>query len=127
MDVIRAAGGVILENRSVALVHRPKYDDWSFPKGKLDDGEDFPAAALREVKEETGLTCRLDRWLTDVEYVDGDGHEKLVRYWVMAVVDGDIADHVGDSEIDVVEWVPMASAHERLTYDIDRRLLSLVR
>lgn len=127
MDVIRAAGGIILDDHRVVLVHRPKYDDWSFPKGKLDFHESFPDAALREVEEETGLVCHLDRWLTDVEYVDGDGREKVVRYWLMTVVGGDISQHTPDAEIDVVEWVPISSAGERLTYDVDRRLLSLVR
>lgn len=127
MDVIRAAGGVIPRDRSVVLVHRPKYDDWSFPKGKLDGSESFHDAALREVEEETGLRCRLGRWLSDVEYVDADGRQKIVRYWLMEVVGGDVADHEPDAEIDAVEWVPMEEAVGRLTHDLDRKLLALIK
>ena len=126
MDVIRAAGGIVIDHQSVVLVHRPKYDDWSFPKGKLDGLETFSEAALREVQEETGLTCRLGRRLSDVEYVDSGGQQKVVRYWVMAVVEGDISTHESNLEIDAVEWVPLAEARGRLTYDVDRKLLGLV-
>ncbi|HDH26802.1 MAG TPA: NUDIX hydrolase [Actinobacteria bacterium] len=126
VDVIRAAGGIILSGRSVVLVHRPKYDDWTFPKGKLDGSEGFRDAALREVEEETGLTCRLGRWLSDVEYVDSGGRQKMVRYWLMEVVGGDVADHEPNAEIDAVEWAPVQEAAERLTYGFDRKLLALI-
>ena len=84
---VRAAGGIVLRgegpDRSVALVHRPRYDDWSFPKGKLDDGEDEAAAALREVEEETGLRCRLGPSVGAVTYRDRRGRAKVVRYFRM--------------------------------------------
>ena len=92
---MRAAGGVVrrrvgrLGRRhvEVILIHRPRYDDWSFPKGKLDDGEGFEAAALREVEEETGLACRLVADLGETRYADRRGREKVVRYWLMEEAD----------------------------------------
>ena len=91
--VVRAAGVVPVRWREgvlqVALVHRAKYDDWSWPKGKLDHGEDFPVAAVRETFEETGLQVRLGRPLPDVRYaLQSNGQTKLVRYWVGTVVGG---------------------------------------
>jgi 8-oxo-dGTP pyrophosphatase MutT (NUDIX family) len=126
MDVIRAAGGVIERSGRVVLVHRPKYDDWSFPKGKLDEGETFEQAALREVEEETGLTCELLDYLTDIEYGVESGARKIVRFWRMSVLGGDIGDHIPDREIDRVEWVRFAVACDRLTYPIDKDLLGRV-
>jgi 8-oxo-dGTP pyrophosphatase MutT (NUDIX family) len=126
MDVIRAAGGVIVRDGTVVLVHRPKYDDWSFPKGKLDKGETFEEAAVREVREETGLICELRGHLVDVEYPVGDGDRKLVRFWEMNVVGGDVDARTPDREIDHVEWVPLETARTRLTYEQDRRLLERV-
>ena len=84
-EPVRAAGGIILRgegsDRSVALVHRPRYDDWSFPKGKLDQDEDEASAALREVEEETGLRCKLGRSVGAVTYRDRGGRPKVVRYF----------------------------------------------
>jgi len=85
--VVRAAGGVVVRDGRVAVVHRPKYDDWSLPKGKLQPGESWEAAALREVEEETGLACRLQQELPAVEYEDSHGRCKTVRYWRMAPAD----------------------------------------
>ena len=83
-DEVRAAGGVVIRDGLVAVVHRPRYDDWSLPKGKLDEGETFEEAALREVWEETGLRAALVRELPEVRY-PVRGRPKLVRYWLMSV------------------------------------------
>ena len=115
-----AAGGVIRRGDRVAVVHRPKYDDWTFPKGKLDPGEGFEAAALREVEEETGLRCELGDELAATAYVDSKGRTKLVRYWEMTPVGGEFAP--GD-EVDELRWLPPHEARELLTYDRDRELL----
>src|SRR5437763_4181740 len=93
---VKAAGGVVRRRAAgggceIAVVHRPRYDDWSFPKGKLDEGEGWEAAALREVLEETGLRCRLLRELPPVGYADAKGRPKAVRYWVMEPEDGECA------------------------------------
>ena len=89
---IRAAGGVVLregrEGIEVAVVHRPRHDDWSLPKGKLDPGESFAEAALREVEEETGLRCELGAELSPARYRDERDREKLVRYWLMRPTGG---------------------------------------
>ena len=90
--VVRAAGGVVVRGTGAAtevlLVHRPAYDDWTFPKGKGEPGESDEECAVREVEEETGLLCTLGRELASTEYVDGKGRPKSVRYWVMEVVGG---------------------------------------
>src|SRR5262245_43782574 len=80
---VNAAGGVVVRNGRVALIHRPKYDDWTIPKGKLERGESFEEAALREVEEETGIRCRLLQELPSTEYRDAKNRQKLVRYWLM--------------------------------------------
>jgi 8-oxo-dGTP diphosphatase len=126
--LVRAAGGVLLRGdvgtRVVALVHRPAYDDWSFPKGKLEADEDERTAAIREVEEETGLRCDLDEDLGVVSYIDGRGRPKVVRYWRMtAPADAELAPA---HEIDRAEWVPLDEAEERLTYPHDRELLARV-
>ncbi len=126
--LVRAAGGVLLrgdvDTRVVALVHRPAYDDWSFPKGKLEGDEDERTAAIREVEEETGLRCDLDEDLGVVSYVDGRGRPKVVRYWRMTPPEG--AELAPAHEIDRAEWVPLHEAEERLTYPHDRELLARV-
>jgi 8-oxo-dGTP diphosphatase len=117
MNRVHAAGGVVLRDGRVALVHRPRYDDWSLPKGKLDPGESSEEAALREVEEETGLRCRLVRELPTVEY-DVRGRLKVVRYWAMAVVDE--TPFVPNDEVDQLRWVEPQEALALLTYDRDR-------
>jgi 8-oxo-dGTP diphosphatase len=117
MPSVQAAGGVVLRDGLVAVVHRPKYDDWSLPKGKLDDGESFEDAALREVEEETGLRCRLVRELPEVRY-DVRGRPKLVRYWAMEVEEE--TPFVPNEEVDQVRWVEPQEALALLTYDRDR-------
>ena len=117
---VRAAGGVVVRDGQIALVHRPKYDDWSLPKGKLDDDETWEDAALREVREETGMTCELREELSSVEYTDPKGRPKTVRYWRMAPVDGEFA---VNSEVDELRWLEPDDAARCLTYDHDRELV----
>jgi 8-oxo-dGTP diphosphatase len=117
MNPVHAAGGVVLRDGLVAVVHRPRYDDWSLPKGKLDGGESFEEAALREVEEETGLRCRLVRELPAVKY-EVRGRDKLVRYWAMEVADE--TRFVPNDEVDQVRWVDPQEALALLTYDRDR-------
>lgn len=106
------------------LVHRPKYDDWSFPKGKLERGEHPTAAAVREVLEETGLLVRLGRPLRAQTYPTTKGR-KTVHYWIARTVAGDdVSGYVANAEIDDVAWVPADKAARLLTYRRDRRLLA---
>jgi 8-oxo-dGTP diphosphatase len=122
---VRAAGGVVWRpvdgSVEVLLVHRPRYDDWSFPKGKLHPGESHEACALREVIEETGMRCVLGHELPSVAYVDGRGRPKVVRYWEMTVA-ADLGFEAGD-EVDEREWLDLANAAERLSYAHDAQLL----
>jgi 8-oxo-dGTP diphosphatase len=117
---VRAAGGVVVRDAQVALVHRPKYDDWALPKGKLDAGESWEDAALREVHEETGYRCALREELSSVEYIDPKGRPKTVRYWRMDVLEGEFA---ANDEVDELRWLGLDDALERLTYDHDRDLV----
>jgi 8-oxo-dGTP diphosphatase len=132
---VRAAGGVVrrrvgrLGRRrvEVIVIHRPRYDDWSFPKGKLDDGEGFEAAALREVEEETGLACRLLDDLGETRYPDRRGRPKVVRYWLMEPAAPAVAHgFVPNDEVDEVRWLTPAEAARLLTYPYDRDLLDRV-
>jgi 8-oxo-dGTP pyrophosphatase MutT (NUDIX family)/phosphohistidine phosphatase SixA len=109
--------------KKVLLVHRPKYDDWSFPKGKLDRGEHAVTAAVREVAEETGLHVRLGPPVSDQRYQVAAGM-KTVRYWTgRAVGDDDVSGYRPNNEIDGVAWVPHDEAMEQLTYARDRETL----
>jgi 8-oxo-dGTP diphosphatase len=119
---VRAAGGVVVSHGRVALIHRPKYDDWSLPKGKLDPGESWEEAALREVREETGVPCRLLDELPSVAYRDSRGRPKTVRYWRMEPA-GE-AGEVDGSEVDELRWARPAEALELLTYERDRDLVT---
>jgi 8-oxo-dGTP diphosphatase len=118
-----AAGGVVIRDGRVAVVHRPKYEDWSFPKGKLDPGESFERAALREVEEETRLRCRLGRALPSTRYTDAKGRSKLVRYWEMAPLEGDFEP---TAEVDELRWLDPTDAQDLLSYERDRQLLRAV-
>jgi len=117
---VKASGGVVTRGGAVALVHRPRYDDWSFPKGKLDRGETWEECALREVREEIGLTCRLGEELPPTSYRDNKGRAKLVRYWRMEPLEGEF---VPSDEVDEVRWLAPEDAERLLTYEHDRELL----
>lgn len=125
---VRAAGAVVFRpGREVLLVHRPRYDDWSFPKGKLDPGEHATTAAVREVEEETGLHVRLGPPLPPQRYSTGQ-RMKTVDYWVGRVVGGDdVSGYRPNDEIDRVAWIDRDEAAERLTYPHDRTLLTQAR
>ena len=118
---VRAAGGVVVRDERVVVVHRPRYDDWSLPKGKLDAGESWEDGALREVEEETGMRCRLGEELEPASYQDRKGRDKVVRYWLMEPVDD--TDFVPNDEVDQLRWLGLDDALECLTYDHDRDLV----
>ncbi len=123
-DVLAAGVVVFRPGRQVLLVHRPRYDDWSFPKGKLDPGEHPTAAAVREVAEETGLHVRLGPPLASQRYANGGGRMKTVFYWTgRAIGDDDVSRYAVNAEIDQVAWVDRDEAFERLTYPHDRDTL----
>lgn len=121
---VLAAGGVVArpcaDGEEVAVIHRPRYGDWSLPKGKLEQGESFEAAALREVEEETGLRCELGAELEPARYRDRKGREKLVRYFRMTPVGGEFAPN---REVDELRWLSPADATALLTHDHDRQLV----
>jgi 8-oxo-dGTP pyrophosphatase MutT (NUDIX family) len=134
----RAAGGIVrrpVAGRSrlrqrlrprheIALVHRPRYDDWSLPKGKPDGDERDEDTALREVVEETGLRCRLGAPVGETRYQDSRGRDKVVRYWLMEPAGGDRATpFVPNREVDELRWLEPDEAAKLLTYPHDRELL----
>lgn len=126
---MRAAGAVVTRKHGeVLLVHRPKYDDWSFPKGKLDRGEHVVTAAVREVAEETGLDIRLGPALSSQRYRQSNGRWKSVEYWTGRVLGSDdVSGYRPNDEIDAVEWVEWDAAMRRLTYPYDRETLAEAR
>jgi 8-oxo-dGTP pyrophosphatase MutT (NUDIX family) len=121
---VRAAGGAVTRRRNgeleVLLVHRPRYGDWTLPKGKLLSGESEEEGALREVEEETGLRCELGRELVTTEYVDSRGRAKTVRYWAMHPLSGRFRPH---DEVDAVRWLPLDRARALLSYERDHAVL----
>ena len=123
---VKAAGGVVWrrgdEGVEVAVVHRPRYDDWSLPKGKLDRGEGWHAAAVREVEEETGLRCEPGEELSPIEYTDHKGRHKVVRYWLMEAASD--AGFQPNDEVDELRWLRGRKAMGRLSYPRDREVLA---
>src|SRR5262249_14836330 len=130
--LVRAAGGIVVRrapdgSSQVLLVHRPRYDDWSLPKGKADPGERDGRAALGEVEEETGLRCTLGARAGRTRYRDSKGRDKVVHYWLMEPEsEAAAADDafVPNDEVDDVWWCSVADATRRLTYAHDRKLLA---
>ena len=118
--VVRGVGA----GSEVLLVHRPAYDDWTLPKGKAAAGESDEDCAVREVEEETGLTCSLGAELPSTEYVDARGRPKRVRYWRMAVAAGELAFR---HEVDAARWLPLDEARALLTYPHDAVVLDALR
>jgi len=124
MERIEAAGGVVVDlsknKPRYLLIHRPRYDDWSLPKGKLDTGEKHRDAALREVKEETGLVCDVLAPLSPVNYITPNGKPKRVKYWLMSARSGTF---VRNDEVDAVTWVKRSQAMSLLTHVHDQAVL----
>lgn len=121
---IRASGGIVVRRTNggveVVLIHRPSYDDWTFPKGKCFPGERERQTAVREVEEETGLACRIDRAVGRIRYRDGKNRPKIVTYWLMTPLGGVFRPSL---EVDEMRWLPIEQARELLTYGHDRSLL----
>jgi len=124
VTIVRAAGGVPVRTAAqgieVLVVHRPGYDDWTFPKGKCEPGESDEDCALREVVEETGLVCDLEEELPSTAYRDSKGRPKRVRYWRLRVVGGSLK---FDHEVGSGRWLSPADAETLLTYERDLAVL----
>jgi len=121
--VVRAAGGVVVRDGLLLLVHRPKYDDWTFPKGKAENGETDEECALREVHEETGLKCELVTPAGVTEYLDSRGRPKVVHWFVMHPLGGEFEP---TDEVDELRWESTEDAAELLSYERDVPLLAAV-
>jgi 8-oxo-(d)GTP phosphatase len=123
--IVRAAGGIVRRVGSkgleVVLVHRPAYDDWTFPKGKAAPGETDEQTAVREVEEETSLRCLLGRELPSARYRDKHGRDKLVRYWTMAIAEAGVFEP--GREVDELRWLTPELASSELSYERDRTVL----
>jgi 8-oxo-dGTP diphosphatase len=125
-EQVQAAGGVVVRaDGRVAVIHRPRYDDWSLPKGKLESGESFEDGALREVHEETGIRGRIVAELAPTEYVDRKGRDKVVR-WYRMDIEGDPLEFAPNDEVDELRWLTPAQARDLLSYDRDRALVETV-
>ena len=118
---VRAAGGVVVRDGEILLVHRPKYDDWSLPKGKCKRGESYEACALREVGEETGFRCELGARLRSTHYIVSGFRFKTVRYWAMTQLEREF---VPGREVDEIRWLDPEAAAALLTHRRDARVLA---
>ncbi|WP_027013468.1 NUDIX hydrolase [Corynebacterium freiburgense] len=120
---ILAAGAVLwrgtLPNPEIATIHRPHYNDWSLPKGKVDPGEALPVTAAREIEEETGFSVQLGKLLGNISYPVGN-HTKVVFYWTAQVLDGEFSTN---NEVDEIRWLPIKQALEQLSYTDDRSVV----
>jgi 8-oxo-dGTP diphosphatase len=127
-DLIRASGGVVIRfvdggRVEVACVFRSARGDWTFPKGKINEGETFESCALREVVEETGLRCEIVRFIGTTSYVHRKGKPKIVAYYLMSAVEGDFQPN---AEVDELLWLPLEHVRDRLTWDRDQELFDLL-
>ena len=128
VDLIRAAGGIVTRfvpggRVEVACIYREARGDWTFPKGKLDEGETFELGALREVFEEIGMKCRVVRFVGTTNYTHRKGKPKIVAYYLMEVDDGEFAPN---EEVDELVWLPLEQVRPHLTWDRDQELFDLV-
>ncbi|MDE3106593.1 MAG: NUDIX hydrolase [Acidobacteriota bacterium] len=126
--LIRAAGGVVHRydpqgRIEIACIYREARGDWTFPKGKLDPGETFEEAALREVFEETGMRCEIVRFVGATNYTHRKGRPKIVAYYLMTVREGEFAPN---DEVDALVWVPVAKVRSNLTWERDQELFDIV-
>ena len=126
-DLIRAAGGIVRQflpggGVEIACIYREARGDWTFPKGKLDPGENFEQAALREVHEETGLRCAIERFIGTTNYTHRKGRPKIVAYYLMSVDEGAFAP---TEEVDDLVWLGLEHVHGHLTWERDRELFDL--
>ena len=127
-DLIRAAGGIVTRHAStggveVACIFREARGDWTFPKGKLDEGETFEQGALREVYEEIGIRCDITRFVGTTNYTHRRGKPKIVAYYLMEANEVEFAPN---EEVDELTWVPLESVHAHLTWSRDRELFDEV-
>lgn len=127
-DLIRAAGGIVVRfvpggRVEVACIYREARGDWTFPKGKLDAGETFEQAALREVLEETGMSCEVVRFVGTTNYTHRKGKPKIVAYYLMSVSEGEFTPN---EEVDVLVWLPLEQVRAHLTWDRDQELFDLL-
>ena len=118
--MIRASGGLIVRDGLVVVVHRPKYDDWSFPKGKAHAGESDEECALREIEEETGLRVALGEELETTMHLDAQQRPKRIRWWRMTPLTGEFTP---TDEVDELRWLTPDEARAVLTYPRDVELL----
>jgi 8-oxo-dGTP diphosphatase len=128
-DLIRAAGGIpfrfVAAGRvEVACVYREARGDWTFPKGKLDPDETFEHCAIREVWEETGLYCQIERFIGTTNYTHRKGKPKIVAYYLLSVIGGEGLFQPND-EVDELRWVPLEHVRDRLTWERDQELFDL--